>query len=482
MSINSLDYYTIKNIASHLDVQSLYNFSRSSKAIKEICQKINRKKVWEKDFYEIFVDLIIDSIDLTCEGKTSNTMFSIEASLNVIQYVDGIIYNIKRGLAGIQHSNEVIKFILSLSEVLVNLSFQNTLIMCVGTIEPEDETGFICEKFSSADHLFIEEDNWHNERKRIKSCSYHKIPNDAKVKHIEVLLKDKEFLEFCEKIRKILKNTDIKYKTIALSMQILFGIHCNISYEESTNLRCIEKKELSLLINQLLDIRNTNTKHILSRNILPKKLISYVLCFCKFTSHQTFIELVQRYIRFAKSFQWFFLMAFDFDMDSFSDLVVYKEYANVLFKSASCIEKKRGKLSATGDSYHYNLKYLLVGPHSQVEIIYMPKDHFDLCFSIDGIYMEIVLMEVDEYEEEEREEIEKVNQIINNFLIKNLHLNEVKTQPVVTLRFTLSFLSMLKFDKDLFIYNYHDYYHLAVVKLQSRSATRKSKRLAAKKH
>lgn len=187
MSINSLDYYTIMNIASHLDIQSLYNFSRSSKTIKEICQKINRKEVWEKGLYTIFIDLIFDSIDLTevlSEVKTSNTIFSIEAALNVIQYVDGIIYNIKRGLSGIQHPNEVIQFILSLSEVLVNFSFENTFVMCVGTIEPEDETGFICEKFTDADHLFIEKDNSH-ERKIIKSCSYHKIPNDAKVKHIE---------------------------------------------------------------------------------------------------------------------------------------------------------------------------------------------------------------------------------------------------------------------------------------------------------
>jgi len=475
MSIHSLDYFTIINIASRLDLQSFYSFSRTSKTFKEVCQKVDCNKVWEKETYDIFVDVMIDSI-VDCEAKMSNNIFLFEASLNMIQYVNSIINNITREFHMFKHPKEVIQLISPLAEVLLNIDYKDTLILCAGPVRRYSK-GF--EKFScsentfyQSEHLFVEENDSqsnNNERKSIKSYTYLKIPK--RVKSIEVLLKDKEFQNFCSIVRKMTKFTDISDKTIAFAMQILFKFYPTLEYSKSTLLKFMDQKKLSLLINQLLDIRNMNIKYILSRNILLKQVMNNVMIISNVTSHHSFNEFIEHYMYFVKYFHGFCLTDVgeraDLSKTLIHDLFSKKEYIKFLFKSLSCIGKK-----IDYKNQKYEFKFLLHGPHNQIELFYWWGKEFNIRYFIDGVNVdpETIL--------EEDIKVKKVAEIINNCLMKNLHNKEVEGQENITPLIVLLLLRLVLFVRGSV--NYKGYYHAAIINLESIRTRRRSQRIAAK--
>jgi len=488
MSINSLDYFTIINIASRLDLQSFYNFSRSSKTFKEVCQKIDCKKIWGKETYDIFIDVIIDSV-VNCEAKMSNNLFLIEASLNVIQYVNSIINNITREFTMFQHSKEVIQFILSLPEILLKLNYEDTLVLCVGPVRKYSDglKEFSCSEntFSETRYLFVGENDFESnneKRKRIKNCTYLKIPKD-KIS-IEVLLKDKEFRDFCSIVRKVTKVKDISDELIAKVIQIIFGIYSSMAYPLSTPRSFIKEKKLSLLIKQLLDIRNTNIKYILSRNTLLKQLVNNVLIISKVTSRSSFDKLIEQYIYFVKHFHIFCLSDKEkrtdlseeerIDLDEGVDLseecryelVSRKKYIKFLFKSLSCIEEKNDY-----ENQKYEHKYLLHGPHDEVELLYWWDKEWNIKYLINGVTIDTNTIIYDDIK------LQKIIEIINIYLIKNLHQNKMERKLILKTIFCLRLLETFLYVHGRYA-SYGNYYHTAIVNLQSISKQRKSKRIA----
>jgi len=470
MSINSLDYFTIINIASRLDLQSFYNFSRTSKTFKEVCQKVDYLKVWGKETYDIFIDVIIDSV-VNDEAKMSNNIFLIEASLSMIQYVNSIINNITREFQMFQHPNEVIQFILALPEVLLNIEYKDTLILCTepikNSVHSRNLGEFSCSEntFYQAEHLFVEDnDSQSNKdgRKKIKSYTYLKLPK--RVKNIEVLLKDEEFQHFCSIIRKMSKFADISDKTIASAMQILFKLYPTLGYSKSTPLKFMNQKKLSLLINQLLDIRNMNIKYILSSNIHFKQLLNNVMIFSQVTTHNSFDILIEECMYFVKYFHAFLLHEVE---TLIYGIILMKEYIKLLFKSLSCIEKK-----IDYKNQKYEFKFVLHGAHNQIELFCWWGKGCNIRYFIDGVSVdpETVL--------EEDVKVKKIGEIINNFMMKNLLKNEIEGEENISQIIVLLLLNMFLFVTGRA--NDKGYYHTAIVILESKRTSRRSQRIAAK--
>jgi len=250
------------------------------------------------------------------------------------------------------------------------------------------------------------------------------------------------------------KVTDIPDKIIALVIQVLFGVRSCMACPKSTPLSFMDAKKLLLFINELLDIRNMNIRYILSRNILLKKLVNNVMIFSKFTSHNSFNKLIEQYIYFVKHFHGYFLSnkekRIDMSESCRYELVLKKEYIKFLFKSLSCIENQK-----------HEYKFLLHGPHNQVEIFSWMDKEWLIRYLIDGLTV------VSETNLGEYMKVRKViaTQIINNFLTKNLHKNEMERQQILTPAFCVLLLKTIM-SVHCRYYNYESCYHTAIVNLK----------------
>jgi len=407
----------------------------------------------------------------------SNNIFLIEAFLNVIQYANSIINNITREFTMFQHSKEVIQFILSLPEILLNLNYKDTLVLCVGPVRKYSDglKEFSCSEntFTEARYLFVEENDLQSNsggRKRIKNCTYLKIPKDEI--SIEALLKDKEFQDFSCIVRKVTKITDISDKTIAKVIQFIFGIYSPMVYPLSTPRKFMKEKKLSLLTKQLLDIRNTNIRYILSRNTVLKKLVNNVLIISKFTSHNSFNQLIEQYMSFVKHFHSFCLSdkpdwsEIDLNESCRYELVLKKEYIKFLFKSLSCIEEKNDF-----ENQKYEHEFLLHGPHNQVQLFYYWDKERNIKYLINGITVDTNTIIYEDIK------LEKVTQIINNFLNKNLRQNEMEKQVILKPIICIRLLGIFLYVHGRYA-GYDGCYHTAIVNLELISKLRRSKRIA----
>jgi len=483
--MNSLDHYSLINIANHLDLHSLYNLSRTSKTFKDICQNINHLKIWKKEVHDIFIDLLFDSVDISHQSRMATNMFLMESVLNVIQYSNEIHHNLVRGFTKCKHSDEVINYILKLSNVLLNVNYKYKSVFCFRSVDKDDHDKdswvesssdeesddmnekfeFICKgyDFSKVVHL----DCWTN--KQIWNCYYFKIPKHTNKENVKMLHKDIAYQEFCNEVQKMTNPFKISEAAKATAVQVIFGYDDETCYRENTPLRFIEEKELALLINRLQDIRNLNMKHILSSNQLPTKLVAYLMCLSTFVSVQDFTEVIDYCVNFAKCFFHDFDClfrcgdVFNSRVETFlSELMMNKEYTKYLFKSAY-IDKKKLQRNDFIIYDHvlrcWKFKHILMGLYDQVEIFFWEGNERDCCYLVNGAKVDSEFVDT--------EEVGKITKTINGFLLKNLATPDSKTQPNITHKFTMLFLTMLFKVSKPYTDSYDSNYHVTVINLDS---------------
>jgi len=472
MSINDLDFYTLNKIAYHLDIQSLYNFSRSSKNFKDVCQKVEYKQEWEKEIYDTFIDVVVDSIDLSSDVITSNNMFMIEAALNMIQYINGFIHNITKGFDNVKYPEEVIQVILKLSEILVNNVNKDMAVLCFESLanSSADDSRYEYSKepgFSFKKNEFLKVADVFNERnsscERIASCTYYRIPREI---NLTLLDEDKRLLGLVKNVTKLYQIPDT---VTALAMQTIFGCkNQKVINQEKVPFRLMEEKELSLLINRLLDIQNMNLKNILSRSTFPKKIISYLTKFSYFAQLESFNQLIESYASFVKKMQYFCSVLYDKDKiackkGGLFELVINKEYTKFLLKSV-CIDNE-SKIYDKDDEQQ-KFKYSFRGHRNPLNIFYWSNHETDICYSINDMNVESYIEQDADFDlirdDTDREDIEELNNIFNKFLFDIYLFKSYYLPP----KFTITFLKLLYYVNQPLCYKYRDYYHVTLVNLK----------------
>jgi len=468
MSIQSLDSFTISTIAKLLDIQSFYNFSRTCVTFKDICQKINQKRIWQKEVYAAFIDVVFDYGDSTCPRRTFRLTSYIESCLNIVQYAHGIKENITSRLAKGKHPSKVIELILVLSEALLHIDYEENSLLFFESIEhnPADGTlgdnhvsnenisGFkhIKDDFSILTLVYsYYEDEFDSEIvKRINSSSYYSLEKQLDVR---MLCKDKDFHGLCSKIRKLTKLHGAPDAMIAMAFQILLGQNeKKLNYHKGDTVREITMEELSLIKSRLSTIQNKNMKHLSSKTRVLKELMQCTASFSHFVLKEELKDFIGDLIGFTK------LFLICISEESLELLTENQEYTKFLMKSSYI---HSGDRLFFKDPYDKIIKsrYNLFGI-DQVDIVFWVDKDGEVFCTVNDLEIRAAVLDnyEDEAEEEDIEIVAEVVEIIESFIQKNFHIRRC-----VTHEFVLAFLNLLYFVNYPIAYEYGDYYHMTFV-------------------
>jgi len=100
-----------------------------------------------------------------------------------------------------------------------------------------------------------------------------------------------------------------------------------------------------------------------------------------------------------------------------------------------------------------------MGLYDQVEIFFWEGNERDCCYLVNGAKVDSEFVDT--------EEVGKITKTINGFLLKNLATPDSKTQPNITHKFTMLFLTMLFKVSKPYTDSYDSNYHVTVINLDS---------------